>query len=55
MMTKKQPVKSRARLPLRNMLRRPMLHVQQWLWRLRVRLWTLTKRDEDTGEDGVCQ
>ena len=55
MLTNTHPAKSRTRLPLLNMLRRPVLHVLHSLPRLRVQLWTLTKRDEDTSEDGVCQ
>ena len=41
MLTNTQPTKSRTRLPLHNMLRRPMLHALHSLPRLRVRLWTL--------------
>ncbi len=41
MLTNTQPAKSRTRLPLYNMLRRPMLHALHSLPRLRVRLWTL--------------
>ena len=40
-LTNTQPAKSRTRLPLHNMLRRPMLHALHSLPRLRVRLWTL--------------
>ena len=42
MLTNTQPAKSRTRLPLHNMLRRPMLHEPHSLPRLRVRLWTLS-------------
>jgi hypothetical protein len=40
MLTNTQPAKSRTRLPLHDMLRRPMLHALHSLPRLRVRLWT---------------
>jgi hypothetical protein len=41
MLTNTQAAKSRTRLLLHNMLRRPMLHAPHSLPRLRVRLWTL--------------